>query len=130
MGMYTEIFMRVNIRKDAPESVRKMLEFLTSGNDKPDELPDHEFFTCDRWDYVALSSSYYFPGTRHSSYVRAVRDYDADALNILANLKNYDGEIGKFFDWIDPYLEGERGDFIGYEMYEEDETPTLHRKAA
>jgi hypothetical protein len=38
-----------------------------------------------------------------------------------ANLKNYDDEIAKFFDWIDQYVEGSEGDFLGYSLYEETE---------
>ena len=129
MGMYTEIFIRANIRRDAPESVRSMLAYLVSSTseDAP-ESPDHEFFECARWRYVATCSSYYFPGAIHAAYVRSAIGGEPDTLNILANLKNYDGEIGKFFDWIDPYLEASPGDFIGYEMYEEDDTPTPHMK--
>lgn len=43
------------------------------------------------------------------------------AFMLHANLKNYDGEIAKFFDWIDPYVEGSEGDYMGYSLYEETE---------
>jgi hypothetical protein len=41
------------------------------------------------------------------------------------DIKNYEGEIEKFFEWIIPYVDGYPGDFIGYSRYEEDLKPTL-----
>ena len=37
-------------------------------------------------------------------------------------IKNYENEIGEFFEWIKPWVVQ---DFIGYTHYEEDREPTL-----
>lgn len=41
------------------------------------------------------------------------------------HLKNYDDEIDKFFDWLNPYIEGIPGQCIGYKWHEYDDAPTL-----
>jgi len=58
--------------------------------------------TC-RWDDI--SNSYY--------------------LCIRSNLKNYDGEIRKFLDWIKQFVDAGIGEFLGFYRYEEDDDPTL-----
>ena len=48
-------------------------------------------------------------------------------LVVRSDFKNYNGEIGKFFDWITPYIEkGGDKTFIGYSLYEEDDEPKLY----
>ena len=88
------------------------------------ELPPHEFFSCDRWGMLFTMDSYYFDADTHS-----ILRYDDIAeqyfLNIQSNLKNYDSEISKFIDFIMPYVDAMKGDFLGYSRYEEDTEPTL-----
>ena len=44
-----------------------------------------------------------------------------------SDLKNYEGEIESFFDWVAPYAEKNSDkQFIGYELYEEDDEPTMY----
>ena len=49
----------------------------------------------------------------------------AHFLCIRSNVKNYDGEIQHFIDWITPCLDKHPGDFLGFRRYEETEDPTL-----
>lgn len=46
-------------------------------------------------------------------------------LSVRSNLKNYEGEIGKFLDWIAPYLEAYPGDFLGFHRFNGTEAPVL-----
>lgn len=127
MGMYTEIFFRAELVRDVPEDVVAILKCMQEFWDpEPEGLPDHPLFECSRWKYLGCSDSSYFPIAKSSmeqdSYSGQWR------VMILSNLKNYSGEIGKFFDWIDPYVDGPEGSFLGYSLYEEDDVPTLFQK--
>lgn len=131
MGMYTEIFFRATLKQDVPESVlapfRAMLGELEA---ESIELPDHELFQRGRWYMLARGSSYYFPEHAQS---HLVQDDIRGAWCVLlhASIKNYDGEIEAFFDWIDPYVDAYQGEFLGYSLYEEtgpDTPPTCYYK--
>lgn len=120
MGMYTEIYARGTLRKSTPQGVVDILKRM-AGHASPEDmpLPDHELFKTYRWDVLGCGASAYFPATLSSVYQD---DYSKNwAFMLHANLKNYDGEIGKFFDWIDQYVEGGEGEYLGYSMYEETE---------
>lgn len=127
MGMYTEILMRGEIRKDAPDDVRAVLRYLVRGEEKPETLPEHPFFKCERWEYVATMNSAYLPVVSRSSLEKSGWG-DSEYLYVHAQLKDYDGEIEKFFDWVDPYIDGTPDQFLGYSLYEEDEVPRLFHK--
>jgi hypothetical protein len=120
MGMYTEVFARATLKKDVPQEVVDALKVMASGCDEEPVavLPEHELFQCSRWDLLGRCSSAYFPNTAKS--VVATDWYSKQWTFVLhANLKNYGGEIEKFFDWIDPYVESLEGEFLGYELYED-----------
>ncbi len=133
MGMYTEFYFRGELRKDTPDYV---IEFLRTamGLDwqtaaDPRITDSHEFFKTDRWALIFGASSAYFPMQPLSAFV--IRNYgqqDTWELALHGSLKNYDGEIAKFFDWIDPFVYGSEGKFIGYELYEESDNPILYHK--
>jgi hypothetical protein len=123
MGMYTEIFFRAEVDEEAAQIIKKL------GREDVWDWPDHEFFRAPRFTMVTSCSSYYFPQANHF-----VVEYDdiakAWSVSFRANLKNYDNEIEKFFDWVDPHVRMGDGEFIGYSLYEEDEAPTLRFKEA
>lgn len=119
---YTEINVCFNIKKDTPKNIVDILHYLIDSNDEPSDLPNHEFFKCDRWDVVACCDSYYFDGITNSKIVfdDILKCYK---VNIRANLKNYDNEIDKFLHWLARYIATEG--FIGYTRYEGYDDPTL-----
>jgi hypothetical protein len=128
MGMYTEIFMRGELRGDLPAETMSMLRYLAGEKDgEVPPLPDHPFFQCDRWDYIGTMNSAYFPFESRSAVVKSGWHTGHDIV-IHSQLKNYDGEIEKFFDWIDPLLHMGEGAFLGYSLYEEAERPTIYQK--
>lgn len=122
MGMYTELNICFDLAEDTPKNVIAIMKYLIRGTDTNYALPEHDFFKCDRWRFIATCGSYYFQGLTKSSI-----EYDDIShtwkINIRANLKNYNMEIEKFLDWIAPYI-AEDG-FFGYTRYEEFEDPTL-----
>jgi hypothetical protein len=130
--MYTEIFFRGTLMKDIPEEVVELLQLLVTGDfdeEMPEHLaliPEHEFFECSRYRWIFNCSSAYFP--RHATSFIEYDKYSGWDVLVNADLKNYSGEIGKFFDWIQQYVSGPRGMFLGYSLYEEDEDPILFYK--
>lgn len=126
MGMYTEIVAGFAVRSDAPEAVKETVRRLCAGDAVDAHRHEHPFFSCERWNLLALCGSYYFPGPTHSL---AVDDSINGLLriSIRSNLKNYDGEVERFWEWVAPYAETGRDyeEFVGYSLYEEEHHPTL-----
>jgi hypothetical protein len=124
MGMYTELYLCCNIKKDLPEDVLAVLQYLFDQGPEPKLLPFHPYFVTERWDHIGNSSSYYF-------VPRFVRDFkwnsleEGYCLTIRCDLKNYDREIERFLAWIHPYIEATPEDHLGHIRYEEDPKPTL-----
>lgn len=128
MGMYTEVFFRAELKKDTPTEVLALLGAWVEGRADDMDLPVHPFFECLRWDTLPGSSSAYFP-TGEPSLTRSAW-CDQWVLKFHSSLKDYSNEAAKFFDWISPYTEGYGGEFLGYTLYEESETPTLYHRMA
>lgn len=126
MGMYTEICYNACLKEDAPKEVIDTLNHLL--NKEPiDKLPNHKFFSCTRWKTIGWGSSYYFEAQPHRLFeFDPIRN--CCVVNLICNLKNYNNEIENFIDWLDPYIDGSEGHYLGYTRYEEDNDPTPIRK--
>lgn len=126
--MYTEIHFRAELIKDIPEDVLAVLRYLVDLElPEPETTPDHELFSCPRWGTLGQCSSAYFPD-HPESFLTLSEWSKRYTLFLNADLKNYGNEIGKFFDWIDPYVDGPQGQFLGYELYEESDDPIIYHK--
>lgn len=123
MGMYTEFCFNAELMRDVPEDVLAVLKYMADPSGEEPPLPEHEFFSCERWEILFVCDSSYFPNATTS----AVHwDVNAWFVSAHSSLKNYDDEISKFVDWILPYLSTRYGDaFLGYRRHEEDDHPTL-----
>lgn len=122
MGMYTELVLKCQIKEDAPQEVKDVVNYLFRNQRKPERLPDHAFFSCDRWDFIGKSCSYY----HHPGVVNDVNDEFGDiSIFSRSDIKNYDGEIESFIDWLKPYIDAPEGQCIGWSWYEEEQQPTL-----
>ncbi len=123
MGMYTEIYVNVDLKKETPDEVLNVLKSMCyhEGFDRDVYLKDKPL----RWRLLFNDGSYYTPLT---SCANLTFDKIRDAWSLLGkgDIKNYGGEIEAFFEWIKPWVDGIPGDFIGYSRYEEDQVPTLH----
>ena len=129
MGMYTEIYVKAVLKGDVDDNVVNIIKYMLGMDNIELEdltLPYHRLFATSRWHYMLQSSSYY-----HIPYTVKLFEYDEISENyylvVRSDFKNYQGEIGKFFDWIAPYIE-KCGDktFIGYSLYEEYDEPKLY----
>lgn len=117
MGMYTEIYVNIDLIKDTPESVLAVLEAMCNKDYDAVCLKDKP----SRWGYMFNSGSYYTPNTACGILFQ---DAFTKEYSLLAkgDIKNYGGEIEEFFKYISPYA---YDDFMGYMRYEEDRGPIL-----
>lgn len=127
MGMYTEFVFAIELKKETPKDIIKILAFMVDESEEeeyPTDLPKHEFFETARWNRLFISSSSYFEGITSSKLI-----FDDISktyfLTTRSNLKNSNKEIEKFLNWIKPYIEGYGHKFLGYTRHEEDKEPTL-----
>ena len=119
MGMYTEIYVNVDLKEETPLDVINVLKAMCGEFDNSSLLGKP-----DRWACLFYSGSYYTPNT---SCAKLTFDKISNQWSLLGkgDIKNYDEEIEKFFEWIMPFIDGFEGDFIGYSRYEESQSPKL-----
>lgn len=122
MGMYTELVLGIEIEDN--DKIIQTLRYML-GETEYQPVDDHELFKTGRWDYMLKCDSYYFDGQTDSKLYMddLYEDNPKFYLNVRCNLKNYNSEINKFLDWLNPYIK--TFGFLGYLRYEEDEDPTL-----
>jgi len=125
MGMYTELYIACEMKPDLPKDVEEVLLYLFGDGDKPETLPDHEFFKTFRWSLIGTGSSYYFIPFAVSNIQMAGFTEPSYYITSRSDIKNYEKEIQKFLDWLRPYIRGSSCDHIGHIRFEEDLTPTL-----
>lgn len=129
MGMYTQIYVKATFKENLSDNVVNIIKYMLNMDDVKLEdldLPNHPLFKTDGWEWMLQSSSFY-----HIPFAVNRFEYNEISKNYyliaVADFKNYDGEIGKFFDWIKQYLEQDYyKTFMGYSLYEEDYEPTLY----
>jgi hypothetical protein len=121
MGMYTEIYVNVDLKKDTPDEIIEVLKVMCDMVDSDSKVLEPY---PDRWGSMFYSGSCYTPDThcRSLTYEGITQRW---SLLGKGDIKNYGQEIQKFFEWIMPYVDGYPGEFIGYSRYEEDQKPTL-----
>jgi len=123
--MYTEVFFRAEVDEDSYGIMSKIIE----GVDPATFSDVHPFFGMDRAWGVFQCESYYHPGPFHRLFESEER-FNLRMVSFRSSLKNYGGEIEAFFDWVAPHvLPSQARLFIGYQLYEEDEEPTLYYTA-
>jgi len=117
--MYTEIYINVDLKKDTPDDVIKVLKAMCDQECK-EVLVDYPY----KWICLFSNMSYYTPST-NCRFLEFDNISNQWSLLGKGDIKNYGNEIEEFFEWIVPYVDGYPGDFIGYSRYEEDQKPTL-----
>jgi hypothetical protein len=120
MGMYTEIYINVDLKKDTPDDVIKVLKAMCDMG-SGEVIADYP----SRWIHLFSNMSYYTPFT-NCRFLEFDDISNQWSLLGKGDIKNYGNEIEEFFEWIMPWIEGSVGDFIGYQRYEEDQLPTLY----
>jgi hypothetical protein len=116
MGMYTEVYVNVDLKEETPKQVIDALQEICNGI-TPVGFPA-------RSGSLFLNCSYYTPRTSvgHLAYDEIGKQW---SLLGKGDLKNYENEIEYFFNFLMPWVDGFPGDFVGYWRYEEDQAPTL-----
>ena len=123
MGMYTELHLNVELKKDIPNDITETLKCMIGESNKEIKpKKEHPLFLTHGWKYMLQMDSYYFDADTKSS-LRFDDISKSYYFNTQCNLKNYNNEIEKFIDWIKPYVETKG--FWGFSRYEEEDTPTL-----
>lgn len=119
MGMYTEIFVNVDLKPETPEEVLAVLRAMC-GDDNKAPLDDKPY----RWRMLFSNGSYYTP---YTNCANLTFDKIAGHWSLLGkgDIKNYECEIESFFAWLMPWIKGDEGDFIGYKRYQESQTPEV-----
>lgn len=120
MGMYTEIYVNVDFKEETPREVIDTIKAMCEFD------PDHPCLSDKpiRWAYLFCDGSFYTPST---SCANLTYNDIGERWSLLGkgDIKNYDGEIESFFEYIRPWVDD---DFMGYSRYEEDREPTLYYK--
>ena len=116
MGMYTEIYVNADLKKETPKEIIDTLGDLCRGW-QPNGFPS-------RSGMLFNNGSCYTPSTyvRSLTYDEILRQWSFLG---KGDLKNYSGEVEHFFNWLMPWVDGLPGDFVGYHRYETDQKPTL-----
>lgn len=125
MGMYTEVFIRANISRDAPTSLADWLDNLANGDDTIvggnnggwQPYDDHRFFTRGGWERIFQSGGAVYQISRRVQFARSTASFEDHELIIHASSKFVPYE--DFIEWIAPWLNHCRGDFLGYSLYED-----------
>ena len=117
MGMYTEIFVNIDLKGDTPDSVIETLKAMCEREHDSPYLRDKP----SRWSYLFTNGSAYTPSTA-CGMLDQCKYSQCYSLLGKGDIKNYEGEIEEFFDFIRPWSDDH---FMGYWRYEEDELPTL-----
>ena len=125
MGMYTEIYLGVDLKEDTP---REIISWLAAHIDKSSTYEKvrclaPEILRGTRFEILS-GDSYYFYAQQHISFVFDEISHSYH-FTLVCNIKNYDNEIQKLLDLIRPYLDMYPNEHMGHIRYEEDDTPTF-----
>lgn len=122
MGSYTEVFFRAEVDEEA----YRVLERIFNGTEPENFAHLDPFFRKTRAWAVFRGQSSYHPGPFHT-LIDLDERYSLRCVSFRSSLKNYDGEIEAFFNWVLPHVQPELGrQFIGYSLHEESQDPTLY----
>ena len=120
MGMYTEIYVSVDLKEDTPEFIIDILKAICyNGHERLLEgYPS-------RWEYLFKSGSYYTSNTCVAEITFSPISGQYSLIG-KGDIKNYEDEIEQFFSFIESYVDtcGVRT-FMGYSLYEESVEPIL-----
>ena len=128
--MYTELIFGANLKQDTPENVIEALKYMIGDTEeKPPNFP----LPDGRLEWLFRGSNYYF-GVNRPGVNRPVSKMWFDditkkwALSTRSNIKNYEGEIEAFLEWIKPYINSGSGhrDMYAIVTYEEAEAPNIY----
>lgn len=119
MGMYTELVLKCQINTGSMNEFElSAFNYLFNIGERPVQLPEHPFFNCERWECIGNMSSFYH-------HPKPIKSFYDDYLFSRSDLKNYNDEILHFLNWLNPFINELDGKCIGWQWYEESDSPTL-----
>lgn len=117
MGYYTELKLNIKLKKETPDNIIEFLKkvlidkdigvdnkFLFKSGDVFKPWFSHDFFKCQRWYMLFLSTNW----DEDMQGGKLREDKGNWTVNLHTEFKNYDDEIDKFMDWITPYIVGRK----------------------
>jgi hypothetical protein len=127
MGMYTELIFGAELKTETPEQVINALKYMIGDiENKPEDFPLPE----GRCEWLFQTGSYYFAINESVSRIWFDNISKSWRISTRSNIKNCEGEIEAFLEWIKPYIDrgsGER-DMYAIVIYEESDEPTIYYK--
>lgn len=137
MGMYTEFRIECHLKSATPASLLYVLRALVSERVR---LPDmkntiatflEEWVRCEEARAFLADERYIFLGNPDDKMFDEVCDWrlrlEDDStwlLSIGTDVKNYDGVIQKFWEWISPWIVEDPGTVIGHCQNEWNDKPS------
>lgn len=124
MGMYTELIFGAKLKKETPNEVIQALKYMLDEIEKPNDFP----LPNGRCEWLFQGSSYYFGVNAPVNKMWFDDICGQWQLSTRSNIKNYNGEIEEFLEWIKPYIESGSGcrDMYAIVTYEESAEPTIY----
>lgn len=138
MGNYTRFHFNVRLTKSTPPEVVGFLDKTINQGDiglqegevmfKPEDVPvpdlRHAFFLCSRWYALFMSKNW---GDLPPTSFGTDPQYGYHHLIIDSEFKNHEDEIGKFIEWVSPWIAGrKKKQYIGWEKHELSTNRTNH----
>ena len=125
MGMYTELIFGADLKKDTPTEVIESLKYMIGEREeKPTNFP----LPDGRCEWLFRGASYYFGVSRAVSKMMYDDIGENWIVSTRSNIKNCEGEIEAFLEWIKPYIDGGSGarDMYAIVTYEESDEPKIY----
>lgn len=125
MGMYTELIFGADLKKDTPTEVIEALKYMIG---ETEEKPTNFPLPDGRCEWLFQGASYYFGVSSPVSKMWYDKIGGNWILSTRSNIKNYDGEIEAFLEWIEPHINGGSGynNMYAIVTYEEAKTPKIY----
>lgn len=126
--MYTELIFGATL-KNIPADLETALDCVINDNQDITEAAQDliDIYSLNR---IFWGSSYYFGAHRNTPTFEYDEIGKHWVLSTRANCKNYQGEIEKFLEYIEEYVEHGSGpnEIYAYVQYEESDFPTIYSK--
>ena len=122
--MYTELIFGAELKKETPQKVIDALRYMTGEIDESENFP----FPKGRCEWLFQGSSYYFGVSRDVKQMWFDEIINTWVISVRSNIKNYEGEIEIFLEWIKPWIDKGSGarDMYAITMYEEAHVPEIY----
>lgn len=106
MGTYTKVKVLLTLRRDAPDEICNMVRSLVEDRWVDSKALKGQFF--DGVHSFFSNERFYCIFGNHTGDHDCFAEWDCGTVNCVSSVKNYDGLVDDFCDWVTPYVD------IGY----------------